>query len=110
MTLAHGVTSERSSSVHAQDDPQARKDTGPEAAFQVGDWTVDGTAGRISRGDESVRLEPRVMEVLLYLASRPGRVVSRRELEDSIWAGTVVSYDALTGAVHVAQFSQRIVQ
>ncbi|MEA3411072.1 MAG: winged helix-turn-helix domain-containing tetratricopeptide repeat protein [Pseudomonadota bacterium] len=99
MTLAHGVTSERSSSVHAVGDPEVRKDTGPEAEFQVGDWTVDGAAGQITRGDESVRLEPRAMEVLLYLASHPGKVVSRREIEDSVWAGTVVSYDALTGAV-----------
>lgn len=68
-------------------------------AFHVGDWSVYSASGRITRDGESVKLEPRVMEVLVYLASRQGEVVSRQELEETLWAGTVVSYDALTGAI-----------
>jgi len=39
------------------------------------------------------------MEVLVYLAERPGAVVSRVELEASVWAGSVVGYDTVTGAI-----------
>ncbi len=39
------------------------------------------------------------MAVLDYLASRPGTVVSRQELEESVWAGTVVGYDALSNTI-----------
>lgn len=37
--------------------------------------------------------------MLEYLAARPGEVVTRRELEDVIWAGTVVGYKALTNTI-----------
>lgn len=39
------------------------------------------------------------MDVLVYLVDRAGTVVSRQELEDAVWTGRVVSYDALTGAM-----------
>jgi adenylate cyclase len=71
----------------------------PLARFQIADWVVDPTSGRLSRGGEMLRLEPKVMEVLVYLAHRPGQVVTREALEASVWAGSVVSYDALTGAI-----------
>ena len=68
-------------------------------AFQVMDWRVDPSTCRISRGVRSIKLEPKVMELLVYLASQPGQVLSREELEDHVWAGMVVGYDALTHAI-----------
>jgi len=55
--------------------------------------------GTLSKGDEILRLEPRSMEVLLYLASRPGEVVTREELEQEVWRGAIVGYDAITNTV-----------
>lgn len=37
------------------------------------------------------------ISVLGYLASRPGEVLSRDEIEEAIWKGRVVGYDSLTG-------------
>jgi adenylate cyclase len=68
-------------------------------SFRVADWTVDPAGGRIRRGDDVVRLEPKVMDVLVYLARRPGEVITRTELEAAIWPGVVVGYDALTRAM-----------
>jgi len=67
--------------------------------FGILDWTVDASTGRIHRGDTEVRLEPRVMDVLVYLASRPEEVVTRTELEDNVWTQVVVSYETLTSTV-----------
>jgi adenylate cyclase len=67
--------------------------------FRIDDWTVEPALTQISRDGNTTRLEPRVMAVLEYLAQRPGRLVSREELEQAVWAGTIVGYDALTGAV-----------
>jgi TolB-like protein/DNA-binding winged helix-turn-helix (wHTH) protein len=39
------------------------------------------------------------MDVLAYLATRPGEVVTREDLENHVWAGTVVGYDTVTGAL-----------
>lgn len=71
----------------------------PARAFSIAGWGVDPPIGRISRGDETVQLEPKVMEVLVYLARRPGQVVSREELEAAVWRGRVVSYDALSNVI-----------
>ncbi|MGB5638788.1 MAG: winged helix-turn-helix domain-containing protein [Sedimenticolaceae bacterium] len=67
--------------------------------FLVGDWTVDPAANRLSRLDEEVRVEPKVMRVLTYLAERRGEVVSRHDLEANVWTGTIVTDDAVTNAI-----------
>lgn len=67
--------------------------------FQIAGWRVEPAANRLLREGEEVRLEPRAMRVLVYLAEHPGRVVSRQELEAVVWRGMVVSYDALTNAI-----------
>ena len=46
-----------------------------------------------------VRIEPKAMDVLVYLAGREGQVVSREELERDVWHGALVGYDAVTGTV-----------
>jgi adenylate cyclase len=67
--------------------------------FQIGDWLVEPDSGRLVHGGRSIKLEPKVMGLLVYLVQRPGQVLSRVELEQAIWAGTVVGYDALTNAI-----------
>lgn len=67
--------------------------------FRIGEWLVEPSAGHLIKDGRSTKLEPKVMELLVYLARRPGRVLAREELEREIWAGTVVGYDALTSAI-----------
>jgi len=67
--------------------------------FTVGEWLVDAGMYRISRGEAAVKLEPKVMEALVYLASHAGQTVTREELENNVWAGTVVGYYSLTGTM-----------
>jgi len=81
------------------DDGPATAEIQTDETFRVADWTVDAPGNRLLRGGEEVRLEPRVMRVLVYLARHPGRVVSRDELEREVWSGMVVGYDAITNAL-----------
>lgn len=67
--------------------------------FRVADWTVDPATHRLQRGDIEVRLEPKVMALLVCLAQRAGEPVTREELERQVWNGTVVGYDALTSSI-----------
>ncbi len=39
------------------------------------------------------------MEVLSYLASRQGELVTRDDIERDVWKGAVISYDSITTAV-----------
>lgn len=67
--------------------------------FQVADWQVDPSTCQISLKDEIVKLEPKVMELLVYMAKHPNEVLSRNELLDEVWADMVVGYEALTNAI-----------
>lgn len=67
--------------------------------LNIGDWQVSLMQGVVSREGEKVRLEPKAVEVLAYLASRPGEVVSRDDLEKAVWPGALVGYNAVTKTV-----------
>ncbi len=67
--------------------------------FLIGEFEVDASTHCISKEGVSIKLEPRAMALLIYLAHRPGSVVSREELEREIWRGMVVGYDALNNTV-----------
>ena len=68
-------------------------------SFDVGDWRVDGNAMTVSRGTTSTPLEPRAYQVLRYLAERPGKLVTIDELMDALWAGSVVTPNAVTRVI-----------
>jgi len=55
--------------------------------LQVGDWRVEPDLDRITGSAGEVLLMPKAMAVLVYLAERPGQVVSTDELIDTIWQG-----------------------
>ena len=68
-------------------------------ALRVGDWHVAVVLNQISRDEKVVRLEPKAIELLLFLALRAGEVVSRDQLLTALWPGVVVGDNALTQAV-----------
>ena len=67
--------------------------------LRVGEWRVDPSRNELSRNGETVRLEPKAIEVLEALARKRGEVVAREELLAAVWPGVVVGDDALTQAI-----------
>lgn len=67
--------------------------------FYVADWYVDIDANRIHCGEQAIKLEGKVMSLLVYLAKNQGNVVSREQLEANVWTDRVISYDALTSCI-----------
>jgi Tol biopolymer transport system component/DNA-binding winged helix-turn-helix (wHTH) protein len=74
---------------------------GPDSAttFRLHEWTVRPDLNRIEGPRESHQVEPRVMQVLVYLAARPGQVVSRNELLSEVWQDVIVGDEALTRTI-----------
>ncbi len=66
---------------------------------EIGEWQADPSRNLLIAPNRQRRLEPRMMELLLYLAHRPGAVVSREVLLAQLWSGVVVGDDALTQVV-----------
>lgn len=69
-----------------------------ETQFQLGDWVVEPALNRLTRNGQQVRLEPKVMQVLLCLAEA-GEVVPKEKLMQRVWADTYVTDDVLTRSI-----------
>ena len=67
--------------------------------LQIGDWWADRTTNELGRAGETVRVEPKVMAVLMALADRAGQVVTREALLAAVWPGVVVGDEALTQSI-----------
>lgn len=68
--------------------------------FWLFDWRVNPVLNVIEKEGKSISLEPKVMAVLVTLASKPGEVFSRTDLETQVWQGVIVGYDALAKAIN----------
>ncbi len=67
--------------------------------FQVGDFLVEPDLNRITRGNTAVSVEPKVLDVLVCLAQRPGEVFTREEILRAVWPDTHVTEEALTYSI-----------
>jgi Tol biopolymer transport system component/DNA-binding winged helix-turn-helix (wHTH) protein len=63
--------------------------------FQLGGWAVAPRLNSISQNGKTIRLEPKVMQVLTCLAGARGDVVSKEELIRRVWADAFVTDDVL---------------
>ncbi len=69
------------------------------AGFRIAEWVVEPDLNSIRTSLRTVRLEPKVMQVLVCLAEHPGEVVCKEDLLRTVWQGTFVSEDVLTRAI-----------
>src|SRR5688572_27307991 len=83
--------------VSSSADGSLRPQRGPLA---IGQWLVDPRSNELRRGSEVVRLEPKAMDVLMLLAERAGRPVTRDELFTAAWPNVVVGDEALTQTIN----------
>ncbi len=67
--------------------------------FLIGGRLVQPALNRVSGEGGDQQVEPRLMHVLVCLASRPGEVISRTDLLETVWNATVVQEEALTHAI-----------
>lgn len=79
-----------------------------EPAFQLGGLLVRPSTREVICPDGREVLEPRVMQVLVVLARRPGEVVSRDDLTAHCWGGRVVGEDAINRVIgRIRRLSER---
>ena len=60
---------------------------------------IDAGGFRVTRAGASIRLEPKAVELLLFLAANAGRLVTKAEIQDAVWKDTFVTDNALTRLV-----------
>lgn len=74
--------------------PLNDKPHGALLALRFGAFELDLRAGEMKRHGSSVKIQPQPFKVLVLLASRPGEVVTREEIQAEVWpAGTFVDFE-----------------
>ncbi|MGD8816852.1 MAG: winged helix-turn-helix domain-containing protein, partial [Acidobacteriota bacterium] len=76
----------------------SRSPTSPGELY-LDDWKIDVSAGTLTRDDEVVRLEPKIMDVLLCLVEADGAVVAKDEILERVWPDAVVEEAALSRCI-----------
>jgi TolB-like protein/Tfp pilus assembly protein PilF len=69
------------------------------ADFRLGEWLVQPTLGRISGAGGPVHLRPLLIELLELLARNPGRLVTKEEINRTVWGKRFLAESALTRLV-----------
>jgi DNA-binding winged helix-turn-helix (wHTH) protein len=67
--------------------------------FRLADWLVQPSLNRLSRDDRVVQLEPKLMDVLVFLAENAGRVVSKNEITDAVWPEVFITESVITRSI-----------
>jgi TolB-like protein/Tfp pilus assembly protein PilF len=67
--------------------------------LRVGEWRVAPELNSLERDGHSVHVEPKIMQVLVTLAERPGTVLSKEHILRQVWPETFVSEEVLTRSI-----------
>ena len=66
--------------------------------FTIGEWRVDPSSNLLISKTIEKRIEPKVMELLVFLANANGHVVSREAILGTVWQQVVLG-DAITNTI-----------
>src|SRR5262245_22381610 len=67
--------------------------------YAFDDYTLDPEHYELRQAGRLVQLEPRVVDLLVYLVQHPGRTVTKEERLEQLWPNQFVTDDALTTAL-----------
>ena len=71
--------------------------------FRFDAFVLDTQRYELRCGDEVIRVEPQVFDVLTELVSNSHRFVTKEQLLDSVWGGRFVGEAALTSRIKAAR-------
>ncbi len=85
--------------------------------FHINDWLVQPQINSVEKDGKTWHLEPKVMQVLVHLASHPNEVLSKDRLLEAVWHDTFVGDDVLVRCISEIRYvfgddpkSSRIIQ
>jgi TolB-like protein/cytochrome c-type biogenesis protein CcmH/NrfG len=68
--------------------------------FRILEWSVNLDSNTLASEDKTVRIEPKVMAVLSYLAEHAGEVVPKERILQSVWEEKFITDEVLTVSIH----------
>ena len=74
----------------------------------AGDLVIDQSRALVQRGGQSIALTPTEFRLLVYLARRPGQVVTRAQIIDDLWGYASDLESERTINVHVRRLREKV--
>ena len=71
--------------------------------FHFSDHVLDVRLRELTRGGESVAVEPQVFDLLVHLIENRDHVVTKDDLIETVWDGRIVSESTLTSRINAAR-------
>lgn len=68
--------------------------------FEFGEYSLDLNEKRLQRNGQTVALQPKVFELLIFFVGRPGELITRDELMSAVWKDTFVEESNLRFCIH----------
>ena len=68
-------------------------------SFKLAEFVVHPAHNKISLGDKTTKIEPKIMQVLCFLVERQGQVTNREEIAKTLWPDAVVGLEVVTRAI-----------
>lgn len=75
-------------------------DANKEVSFMLGDICVSPSHNTLSARGQTLKLQPKVMAVLHYLAAHHERVISNEELIKQLWDGRIVTHGSVQKSIN----------
>jgi DNA-binding winged helix-turn-helix (wHTH) protein len=69
------------------------------ADFRVAGWLVQPSLNRLTSDDRVVQIEPKLMDVLVFLAENAGQVVSKNDITDAVWPDLFITESVITRSI-----------
>ncbi|WP_170608881.1 winged helix-turn-helix domain-containing protein [Ruegeria arenilitoris] len=66
-------------------------------------FLLDPIRGELNKDGVPIPLEPKVLDLIVWLATHPGQLVSREDLIENVWNGRIVSDSAISSAINAAR-------
>ena len=71
-----------------------RLDISEDSTIRFGDFELESKSGELRKNGRPLKLQPQPSKVLVLLASRPGDLVTREEIQQEVWAAeTFVDFE-----------------
>ena len=71
--------------------------------FVFDSFVIDSAARELVASGTPVRIEPKVLDLILHLIGARDRVVSKDELVEAVWQGRIISDAAISSAISAAR-------
>ena len=72
----------------------------PPLLYRFDNFCLDPQDRRLTRDGKLISLEPKSFDVLRHLLENDGRLVTKQDLVDAVWARPIVSDNSLTRCIH----------